>query len=152
MHLLGKNPSNFNLHLCSACDAFVRANAGGVEIWLTMLFADIRVSTSLAEHMTSIENTKLIDRFYATDTGILSNADAIIDKLAGDQVSGYFVPGLVRHKHASVALQASQEILQATGHGNGDAPWIPLGIDVYSGEAFIGSVGTQGRIVGARRD
>src|SRR3972149_3987399 len=45
MHLLGKNPSYFNPHLCSACDAFARSNPGGVEIRLSMLFADIRGST-----------------------------------------------------------------------------------------------------------
>jgi adenylate cyclase len=146
MHLLGKNPSNFNPHLCSACDAFARANPGGVEIRLSMLFADIRGSTSLAERMNPAEFVKLIDRFYATATDILSQTDAIIDKLAGDQVSGYYVPGLVGPKHAGAAVQASQALLRATGHGDPDGPWLPLGIGVHTGEAFIGAVGTQGGI------
>ena len=146
MHLLGKNPSNFNPHLCSACDAFARANPGGVEIRLSMLFADIRESTGLAERMNPAEFVKLIDRFFATSTDILSQTDAIIDKLAGDQVSGYYVPGLAGPKHARVAVQAAQALLRATGHGDRDGPWIPVGIGVHTGEAFIGAVGTQGGI------
>ena len=146
MYRLGKKPSNFNPHLCSTCDAFARANPGGVEIRLSMLFADIRGSTSLAERMHPAEFVKLINRFYATGTGILSQTDAIIDNLAGDQVSGYYVPGLVGPDHALAAVGAAQALLRATGHGDQDGPWIPVGIGVHTGEAFIGSVGTQGGI------
>ena len=146
MRLLGKNPSNFNPHLCSACDAFARANPGGVEIRLSMLFADIRGSTGLAERMNPAEFAKLIDRFFATGTHILSQTDAIIDNLAGDQVSGYYVPGLVGPNHALVAVRAAQALLQATGHGDPSGHWIQIGVGVHSGEAFIGAVGTQGGI------
>jgi adenylate cyclase len=111
-----------------------------------MLFADIRESTGLAERMNPAEFVKLIDRFFATSTDILSQTDAIIDKLAGDQVSGYYVPGLAGPKHARVAVQAAQALLRATGHGDRDGPWIPVGIGVHTGEAFIGAVGTQGGI------
>jgi adenylate cyclase len=146
MHLFGKNPSNINPHLCSACDSFARANPGVVVIRLSMLFADIRGSTRLAEGMQATEFTRLIDRFFAASTDILCQTDAIIDKLAGDQVSGYYVPGLVGPKHARVAVQAAQALLRATGHGGPDEPWIPVGIGIHTGEAFIGSVGTQGGI------
>ena len=146
MHLLGKNPSHFNPHLCSACDAFARANPGGVEIRLSMLFADIRGSTSLAERMNPAEFAKLIDQFFATSTDVLSQTDAIIDKLAGDQVSGYYVPGLVGPNHARIAVQAAQALMRAIGHGEPDGPWIAVGIGVHTGEAFIGAVGTQGGI------
>ncbi len=144
MHLSGKHPSYFNPHLCSQCDSFVRANPGGVEIRLSMLFADIRGSTSLAEGKNPAEFAKLIDRFYATSTEVLSGTDAIIDKLAGDQVSAYFVRGLVGPSHARVAVQAAQALLRATGHGEPDGPWIGVGIGVHTGEAFIGAVGTRG--------
>ncbi len=147
MHLLGKSHSNINPHLCSTCDAFARANPGGAEIRLSMLFADIRGSTSLAEHMKPAEFTKLIDRFFAAATGVLCRTDAIIDKLAGDQVSGYYVPGLVGPNHARVAVQAARELMLATGQRDPAGPWIPLGIGVHTGEAFIGAVGTQGSIV-----
>jgi adenylate cyclase len=64
MHVLGTGPSVLNPHLCSACDDFVRAHPGGVETRLSMLFADIRGSTALAEHMNPTEFSKIIDRFF----------------------------------------------------------------------------------------
>jgi adenylate cyclase len=146
MHQLGKHPSTFNPHLCSACDRFARANPGGVEIRLSMLFADIRGSTSLAEGMNPADFARLIDRFFATATDILSRTDAIIDKLAGDQVSGYYVPGLVGPNHARVAVLAAQALLRSTGYQDPQGPWIPVGIGVHTGQAFIGAVGTQGGI------
>lgn len=147
MQALGKMPSRVNPHLCNACDNFIRANPGGVEIRLSMLFADIRGSTSLAERMKPAEFGKLIDRFYATATEVLCQTNALIDKLAGDQVSCYFVPGLAGENHARLAMQAAEDLLKATGHGQPGGPWIPVGVGVHTGEAFIGSVGTRGRLV-----
>lgn len=147
MQALGKSPSNLNPHLCSACDTFARLNPGGVEIRLSMLFADIRGSTSLAEGMKTAGFKQLIDRFYAASTDVLCNSDAIIDKLAGDQVSGYYVPGLAGARHAAIAVQAARDLLRLTGHADPQGPWIPVGVGVHTGEAFIGSVGTRGGMV-----
>lgn len=147
MQALGKSPSYINPHLCSACDTFARLNPGGVEIKLSMIFADIRGSTNLAESMKPADFRHLIDRFYGTATDVLCQFDAIIDKLAGDQVSGYFVPGFVGPNHARAAVQAAQEILRVTGHGDPQGPWIPVGVGTHTGEAFIGAVGTRGGLV-----
>ena len=43
-----------------------RQEAGGAEIELSLLFADVRGSTSLAEHMQPQEVSRLISRFYGT--------------------------------------------------------------------------------------
>lgn len=147
MHILGRSQSNINPHLCSTCDSFFRTNPGGVEIRLSMIFADIRGSTGLAEKMAPADFKKLIDRFYAAATEVLSRTDAVIDKLAGDQVSGYFVPGLAGPDYARVALRAAEELLHATGYGSRDGPWITVGAGVHTGTAFIGSVGSRGGIV-----
>src|SRR5512143_3938839 len=37
----GKRPSNWNPHLCTACEQFAREYQGGVEIELSLLFADV---------------------------------------------------------------------------------------------------------------
>lgn len=145
--LMGRTRSSINPHLCSTCDTFLHMNPGGVEVRLSMLFADIRGSTSLAEHKSPTEFRRLIDRFYATATNVLAGSNAMIDKLAGDQVSAYYIPGLAGLNHAQVALQAARDLLTAIGYGKPGEPWAPVGIGVHTGEAFFGSVGTRGGIV-----
>ena len=55
MRLRGKRPSNRNPRFCSACDHFIRAHPGGAEVMLSMVFADVRGSTALAEQVSPTE-------------------------------------------------------------------------------------------------
>ena len=143
--LFGKRPSNLNPFLCNTCEDFAHHHQGGVEIELSLLFADVRGSTKLAETMSPMEFSKLINRFYSTATQVMANSDAIIDKIIGDQVSGMYVPGFAGKQHARRAIEAAQKIMQATGHGTPEGPWIPLGVGVHTGVAFVGSlVSTSG--------
>jgi adenylate cyclase len=139
----GKHPSNLNPQLCNVCEVFAREYQGGAEIELSMLFADVRGSTSLAESMNPTEFSKLINRFYGTATQVLVNSDALIDKIIGDQVAGMYVPGFAGKEHARQAIEAAQEILSATGHGDQEEPWIPLGVGVHTGTAFVGSLRSE---------
>jgi adenylate cyclase len=139
----GKRPSNLNPQLCNVCEVFARKYQGGAEIELSLLFADIRGSTTLAERMGPKEFHNLINRFYTTATHILVQSDALIDKIMGDQVAGMYVPGFAGQDHAQRAVSAAKEIMGATGHGSPDGPWIPLGAGVHTGTAFVGSVGSE---------
>ena len=140
----GKQPSNLNPRLCNICEQFARKYQGGAEIELSLLFADVRGSTNLAEGMSPLDYSKLINRFYNTATHVLVRSDALIDKIVGDQVVAMFVPGFAGPRHARRALEAAQEILRATGHARPGGPWIPLGAGVHTGTAFVGSVGAEG--------
>jgi len=138
-----KRPSNMNPHLCNICEQFVRKHPGGAEVELSLLFADVRGSTSLAEELGTAEFSRLINRFYRVASQVLVDADALIDKIIGDQAAGIFVPGLAGPQHASRAIEAGRKLLTATGHGNGSAPWIPLGVGIHTGTAYVGSVGAS---------
>jgi adenylate cyclase len=46
--------------------------------------------------------------------------------------------------HAWKAIDASTALLRATGHGSREREWIPVGIGVHTGVAFVGSVGDKG--------
>jgi adenylate cyclase len=135
-----KHPSNLNPQLCNVCEKFARQYQGGAEIELSMLFADVRGSTTLAEGMNPTQYSRLINRFYSTATQVMVNTDALIDKIIGDQVAGMYVPGFAGKDHARQAIEAAQEILRVTGHSSADGPWIPLGAGVHTGTAFVGSL------------
>lgn len=135
--------SNLNPFMCDACDNFAREYLGGIEIELSLLFADVRGSTKIAENMSPAEFHKLINRFYSVTTKVMAKSGALIDKIIGDQASGMYAPGIAGEQHAEKAIQAARDILIETGHSQPDGPWIPLGIGVHTGKAFVGSVGSQ---------
>jgi adenylate cyclase len=144
MRLIGRSPAKMNPRICGRCERFAREHHGGAEIPLSMLFADIRGSTHLAEALGTTQFSALIARFYDVVTDELIRANALIDRLIGDEVVALFVPVLTGEKHAEAALQAARGIMKATGHGTGTEPWVPVGIGIHTGNAFVGAVGTAG--------
>lgn len=141
--IYGKEPSRLNPQLCNICEEFAKHHQGGAEIELSLLFADVRNSTLLAESMNPTEYSRLINKFYSTATQVMVNSDALIDKIIGDQVAGMYVPGFAGQDHALRAVEAALEILQATGHSDPGGPWIQLGAGVHTGTAFVGSLGSK---------
>lgn len=142
--LLNRRPSTMNPQLCDVCERYAKEHKGGAEVELSMLFADIRGSTTIAESISPAQFSQLISRFYQAATGVLVRHNALIEKLIGDEVAGIFVPGLSGQDHARVAVTAAQELLRATGHGEGKKPWVPVGVGVHTGKAFVGAVSGAG--------
>jgi len=142
MRMTGRTQSRYNPRFCVFCERMDHPD--GAEIVLTMLFADVRGSTTLAEQMSAIEFSRLINRFYSLATGVLVETDAMVDRLVGDEVVGLYIPGMAGPEHSRRALRAAQSLLQLTGHLDGDGPWLPVGVGVHTGSAFVGVVGGAG--------
>ncbi|MFN2525169.1 MAG: adenylate/guanylate cyclase domain-containing protein [Actinomycetota bacterium] len=140
MQLVGRRLWRRNPKYCGACFKIMERRRGGVEIECTLLFADVRGSVELAEGRHPTEFRALIDRFYNSAVRVLVEHDAIVDKLVGDEIIGIFVPGLAGQRHATRAIESARALLAATGH-NSTSPWIPIGIGVHTGSAFVGTVG-----------
>jgi len=145
--IFNKHPAKYNPQFCDICENFAQKFQGGAEIELSMVFADIRGSTTLAEQMSITEFKNLIDRFYQVTTEIFIRSDALIDKLVGDEVTAFFVPGMAGSDYAARAVQAAREVLVATGHQDAQGPWAPVGIGVHTGVAFVGAVGSSDGMV-----
>jgi len=141
--LWGIHSSRLNPRFCNDCEIFAEEYQGGAVVELAMLFADVRGSTSLAENLDPSEFKQLIDRFYNTATQVLVRSDALIEKLMGDEVVALYVPGFAGPNYTGKALEAAQELLTVTGHANQNGPWIPVGVGVHFGSAFVGAVGSK---------
>jgi adenylate cyclase len=139
MRMIGRERSEYNPRFCQPCDRF--DNPGGAEIVLSMFFADVRGSTTLAEQMSALEFSQLMNRFYTVASRILIKTDALVDRLMGDEVIGLFIPGFAGVEHSRRAIEAAQELLQLTGHRDDEGPWLPVGVGVHTGPAFVGVVG-----------
>jgi adenylate cyclase len=141
---MGKEPAKANPTFCNNCEVFARQHPGGAEIELAMVFADIRGSTALAERLGDGEFSRLIDRFYRVATDVLVKSDGLIEKLIGDEVAALYTSGFAGEQYTRRAVQAARELLRATGHGGRGDPWIPVGVGVHKGKAFVGAVGSKG--------
>jgi adenylate cyclase len=141
MRMMGRARWAKNPKYCAGCFGMLRANHGGAEVECSLLFADVRGSTTLAEHMSPREFTRLMGRFYDTSSEVLINHDAFVDKFVGDEIIGIFVPAMAGASHANRAIEAAQVLLTRTGHADGNGPWVPVGVGVNTGNAYVGSIG-----------
>ena len=140
MRMMDRGPWAKNPTICGFCFKQLERGRGGADIELSILFADIRGSTGLAERMGPAAFRHLMDRFYREATEALVAHDAIIDKFVGDEVVALFLP-VLSPTHAQSAVQAGHDLLRITGHGEGSTPWAPLGIGIHTGNAYVGVVG-----------
>ena len=106
-----------------------------------ILFADVRGYTALAEKEAPEEIARLLNRFYAVATNQLASRDALIDKLVGDEVMALFLTGLTGPGCFRKMASAAEGLLRGVGHGSSEGPWLPLGIGMDFGVAFVGNVG-----------
>lgn len=111
---------------------------------LSILFIDVRGSTSLAEGLSATEFGRRMNAFYAVSTRILIQNDAFIDKMVGDEVMAVFIPAFTGTRHARSAVTAAGELLNATRAG-GELE-LPVGVGVHSGVAFFGTIESAGTV------
>ncbi|HKP91011.1 MAG TPA: adenylate/guanylate cyclase domain-containing protein [Thermoleophilaceae bacterium] len=139
MRRLGYAPSRKNPDLCNTC--FEKAPLGGVEMEIGVLFADVRGFTSLAEDMEPSAVAELLNRFYESATRVLSRS-AVIDKLVGDEVMAVYLPQFLSDALEADMLRDATDLLEAAGYGSGGEPWLPLGVGLDVGRAYVGNVGS----------
>ena len=141
MRLAGRRPATQNPKICAACFTFISKWHGGAEIECTMLFADIRGSTAIAEAISPTAFRELLDRFYTAACGVVFRHDGTVDKFVGDELVAVFMPMFCGDRHAAMAVDAAQELLRVTGHGAPGGPWVPVGAGVHTGTTWFGTVG-----------
>jgi adenylate cyclase len=140
LRIAGFGVSGLNRRICRACVRSLHKHPGGAEVEISLLFADVRGSTALAERTPAHEFSELMARFYGAAARVVDRWDGIVDKFVGDEVVALFIPGFAGTEHAGHAVAAARDLLHETGN-DGDSPWIPVGAGVHTGIAFVGAVG-----------
>ena len=141
MRAIGKGPWPNNPRYCGGCFKSLMTHRSGAEVECSLLFADVRGSTEMAEHMRPSDFRTLMDRFYTIASDRLVEHEAIVDKFVGDEVVAIFIPGLTGGRHAAQAIGAGRALLAAVGPGR--TVELPIGIGVNTGVAYVGAVGTD---------
>jgi adenylate cyclase len=146
MRLVGRRQAAGNPNMCNACESVLLKHHGGAEVPGAMLFADIRGSTSMAETMSSTEFRNLIDRFYTVASATVFGHDGMVDKFVGDELVAVFPPMLSGGHQAQRAISAGRALLEATGHGSAEGPWVSIGAGVHAGLSWFGAVGDDSHV------
>jgi adenylate cyclase len=135
-----------NPAICNSCiKGLQKVGVFGVEIPVTLLFADIRGSTGIGERLSPSEFRSFLERFYRIASGAIVDANGLLDKFVGDEAIGLFFAGVSGPDHTAAAVAAGRELLARAG-ATGATPSgpIPVGAAVHTGEAYVGSTGAEG--------
>jgi adenylate cyclase len=133
----GKQRSALNPRFCNLCERASQEFPGGTEVPMSMLFIDVRGSTSLSETMSATEFSRLINRFYTHTTKLIVEQDGLVEKLAGDSVAAFWGAGFAGPDYVLRTIKVAQMLLEAM-----EKQHIPVGIGVHSGIAYFGAMGT----------
>jgi adenylate cyclase len=139
-------PSASNPLLCNACFGQIRRMPGGAEIDISVLFADIRNSTGIAERTSAGEFRQLVQRFYHRAAKSIDDSGGIIDKFLGDGIMVLFVPVIAGGRHAERAIDAGEALLAAVCDPILVKGGVRVGVGVHTGSAFVGAIGVDDKL------
>lgn len=134
-----------NSTLCNICTGSLGEAVGGAEVEATFLFADIRGSTGVAERLRPAEFNAILQRFYRACAMAVDANGGLVDKYLGDGVVAFFVPVFTGDGGpAASAIRAGRAILDAMLDSSTSGPWLPVGVGVHTGLAYVGVLGNEG--------
>ncbi|HET7026081.1 MAG TPA: adenylate/guanylate cyclase domain-containing protein [Candidatus Limnocylindrales bacterium] len=136
-------PMRNNPLLCKACFGQISQHPGGAEIEISVVFADVRGSTGLAERTSASAYRSLLQAYYRSAAVAIDDNGGIIDKFLGDGVMALFIPVITGENHAARAVAAGRAILAAVERDGLAARGLMVGAGVHTGEAFVGVVGSD---------
>lgn len=118
---------------------------------VTVLFADIRSFTALAEKMAAEKVVLMLNQYFSVMVDIIFKNGGLLDKFVGDQLIAVF--GLVEtdENMAAKAIQTGIEMQAATyemmrGKKACEEQTFEIGIGINTGVAIIGNIGSSNRM------
>ncbi len=128
---------------------------GGEELEATVLFADIRGFTSLAEKLPPADVVLLLNEYFQEMVDEIFRWEGILDKFIGDGICAVFgpplAPSIAGDDAARRAVQCAQgmlrrlEGLNRAREARGEVP-LKIGIGLHTGRLIAGNVGSPVRM------
>lgn len=110
---------------------------------VTVLFADIRNFTSIAEQMEPREVVNLLNTYLGEMTHVVFRYDGTVDKYIGDAIMAVFNAPVKQKDHALLAVNAALQIQKTVQSMRKNEPSIAVGIGINTGPAVLGNIGTD---------
>ena len=125
---------------------------GGQMRPVTVLFADIRNFTALAETMSPRDVVNILNKYFQIMADAIFAHGGTLDKFMGDCVMAIFGAPVAHPDHASRAVWTAIEIQRQVDEENtrrlawGRYRPVTIGIGIASGEAVVGNIGARDRM------
>jgi adenylate cyclase len=118
---------------------------------VTLLFADVRGSTALAEKAAPEQWIAQLNEYLTAMSDVILACDGYLDKFMGDGIMAVWNAFGDQPHHRDLAMTAAIAMLQQLEHLNDD--WsahsdrtpLRIGIGLHSGQAIVGNVGSERR-------
>ncbi len=123
--------------------------SGGKSQEITLLFADIRSFTAMAERHRPERVVEFLNDYLSVMTEIIFAHNGTIDKFIGDAVMAFFGAPMPTEKDAENALRAAAAMIDVlpaiAARHTGMAP-LAIGIGIHTGDAIVGNIGSERRL------
>lgn len=146
----GIKKSQMHPNLCTICESmFTKVKKQKqIEISTTILFADLRGYTHLAQNIGVSSMNELLHRFYDRCSSAVWEKEGIINKFIGDSVLAIFNFPLERQNHVQNAVNAAVQLLSDCQNikkeiGLGDEHQLGVGVGIHTGKCNMGEVGNS---------
>jgi len=122
----------------------------GERLVLTVLYSDMRGSTSLSERTDPELSVGFINDYLGRMTEVILSHEGTLDKFVGDEVVALFGAPVPQADHAlravrvGLEMQAAHQAVMDTWRGRDIEP-APIGIGIATGELTVGEMGCPQR-------
>ncbi|MBE0671326.1 MAG: response regulator [Anaerolineales bacterium] len=125
---------------------------GGKQVNASVLFADIRSFTTIAESQEPAESIELLNEYFSLMFDAITNNGGTVNQLVGDGLMAVFGAPIFFDSHREKAVRAALEMLEQLkvfnqGRSHQGKSQIRIGIGIASGTMVAGYTGTQSRAI-----
>lgn len=123
---------------------------GGEKRRVTVLMADLRGFTTVAERLSPESVVKMINNYLTVMTDVIMAGGGTIDEFIGDAILVLFGAPVERPDHARAAVTCALRMHLAMGEVNGrnaaeGLPLVEMGVGINTGEVVVGNIGSERR-------
>ena len=125
---------------------------GGKQVKASIMFADIRSFTSIAENQEPSESIDLLNHYFSLMFDAITNNGGTVNQVVGDGLMAVFGAPIFFEDHSERAVRAALQMLEQlkvfnhnqAAHGKTQ---IRIGIGIATGPMVAGYTGTQTRAI-----
>ncbi len=128
-----------------------RLELGGAKRTVSILMADLRGFTPLAQRLEPEQVVGLLNSYFGVMVGVIENYCGTVDKFVGDSIMALFgaptagTDDSARAVACAIDMQLAMSTVNAANRANG-LPEIATGIGIDTGSVIAGTIGSERRM------